>query len=475
MTQGFSSFGGVTRKVGGVQPLLFSDAPGISEPGCASDVVTPSPREDVMTLSSLMDLVSQAIKNNFTNEIWVKGEIVESKRTPAGHYYLELVERGDDPSKPKAKVRANIWASNAARLAAKFKVATGSDLQSGISILIKVRVAISPTFGLALVVSDIDPTFTVGAMAAHIAQIKKRLHDEGVLQKNRRLLVPSDFFKIAVVAPESAAGLGDFKREADILHKYSVTEFEYFFAVFQGDKASGTISSAVFRAGQCGADAIVILRGGGGTADLQFLNDYEIANSICVAKIPVIVGIGHEKDKTLLDDVAAVSCGTPSKVIGYIASSLKSRRERGVSAMSDIRLTATALVSARRERSHRFMSVIQSGATVVTSKALARAGEILRNSGIYATRATSKKRTDAKLHMDNIVAGSQRLVDDRRKTSQMLFREISGQRPEKTLSRGFALSRDGNGKIITSAAVASEQTTMIVQYFDGSVNVELKK
>ena len=451
-----------------------------------------------LTLSNLMLMIEGNIKSGFPESVWVQAEVVEYKKNPSGHVYLELIERDQaNAARPKAKVRGNIWADSVPQIVGKFNKDTNSELRAGMSILVRARVAFSPTFGLALVVLDIDPTFTIGAMAAHVAQIKKRLADEKIIDLNRRLTRPSDVFRVAVVAPNAAAGLGDFKHEADILQKFNVTEFLYFTAVFQGDKASETISSAVAKAGQSDVDLIVILRGGGATADLQYLNDYRIARSICMAPVPVIVGIGHEKDKTLLDDVANSSLGTPSKVAGFIASILEEKARRGRDCIAAIQSTATSAVLKKRERAQRCISSIQNGASVIAVKYRQRAGEGMRQVCMQSQQlvsnkkrvtqqliidikrdvhqVTSKKRADARQLMVNMRRDVELLTAERRNTAKMLCVEIYGQRVGKTLSRGFALATNSNNKVITSAASALNYDEINLVFHDGQINVGVIK
>jgi exodeoxyribonuclease VII large subunit len=457
-----------------IDPASESATPSNSTLSDSSILLDQSNRK-IISLSTLMGGVSKKINDGFPDPIWVQAEIVECKKMANGNYYLDLIERDIDPSKPKAKIRANMWSKIADRLIRKFQSETNTDLRSGINVLLKADVSMNAVYGFSLNIIDIDPTFTVGSMATHVAKIKKQLREDGIFLLNHELPIPLDLFRIAVVAPDGAAGLGDFKKEADILERYKVTQFLYFSATFQGDKASSTISSAIEMANECEPDIIIILRGGGGTADLQYLNDYEIAKSICIANVAVIIGVGHEKDKTILDEVAAVSCGTPSKVIGYISSILKARLDTGRGAMTAIRTTAENIVAKKRERTHRHISQIQSSSILTTTKKKQMAGELMRKITSGAENSVSKVRIAANGMMGGLARDATRAIVDKQKASEMLFREISGMRPEKTLTRGFALARTTDGKILTSAKDASNNSLMHIEFHDGLINVKVEK
>jgi exodeoxyribonuclease VII large subunit len=177
-----------------------------------------------------------------------------------------------------------------------------------------------------LYIKDLDPTYTIGDLAAKLAAIRDTLQKEGIYNKNKQLKLPMDFTRVAVLSPNAAAGLGDFKREASLLESYKLCSFYYYTAQFQGLEAAEELANVlneIFVAhNEIDFDVIVIIRGGGSAIDLAWLNDYRIAKIICEGQVVVYSGIGHERDNTIIDEVAGCRFDTPSKVIAHIFSTI---------------------------------------------------------------------------------------------------------------------------------------------------------
>ena len=205
-----------------------------------------------------------------------------------------------------------------------------------------------PRFGLSLQIREIDPDYTMGELALRRRRIREQLVREGIYSDNRELPLPRDFFSIVVIAPDGAAGLGDFRKEADRLERLGLCSFAYHIAIFQGVKASASLSTALKEAGQwaksSGADAIALLRGGGASADLHWLDDLEIARALCRSPVPVLIGVGHERDQTILDELARWAGGTPSKLIQFVEASIAGSAAQAQSAYEVIVTSATQAV-----------------------------------------------------------------------------------------------------------------------------------
>ena len=279
-----------------------------------------------ITLSTLMHKVQGLLRGSFAGGVWVKAEIANINER-RGHYYLELVET-NELGQQLAHSRAVIWANQADHLLSKFEAETHSKLEVGQSVLLLVEVNLHEKYGFSLIVQDIDASFTLGVLEAKLNQIRKQLITENLYDSNKRFSLPSDFFRVAVIAPPQAAGLGDFRADADILQKQGLCEFHYFYSAFQGEQCQVEQEmQAAFSAFQAmhasnPFEALVIIRGGGAKLDLTPLNSYEIAKHIALAELPILTGIGHERDNTILDEVAAVRFDTPSKVIAAIRQTI---------------------------------------------------------------------------------------------------------------------------------------------------------
>lgn len=281
-------------------------------------------------LSRLLQGVAKAVADAYSAGVWTTAEVLRAS-VKDGHVYLELSERDAD-GRVLAKANAAIWARTAERIIPEFERATGATLGAGIKLLVRARPVYKPQFGFSLEVDAIDPTYTLGDLEAKKRELRERLKRENLFDRNKHLPTPWDFRAVLVVAPQGGAGLGDFSKEADRLAQFAVCHFTYVHSRFQGEDAAAEIVEALvgglaqFPDGQT-PDAVILIRGGGAVNDLAWLNDYTLARFICECPIPVLTGIGHERDSTVLDEVAHMRFDTPSKVIAGIEQ-LAARRAR---------------------------------------------------------------------------------------------------------------------------------------------------
>jgi exodeoxyribonuclease VII large subunit len=301
-------------------------------------------------LSDLLAGVKEAIENALPELVWVRAEVTEL-RAKNGHLYLTLAQR-DDAGNVLAQARAIVWKNRAVEINARFEQATGEGLRADIKILCLARVRFDVLYGLSLMIEDLDPAFTLGDLAAKLARIREELQRTGLYTRNQALPSPQDFVRVAVISPETSAGLGDFRREADRLAHGGLCEFRFFEATFQGKSAPGSVSAAIKRALEAHRDgpfdALVIIRGGGSVADLAWLNDLELAKLAALAPIPVITGIGHERDSTILDEIAQRRFDTPSKVALYISTTIRAQAFGALQSLDRIKAAAARILVRER-------------------------------------------------------------------------------------------------------------------------------
>lgn len=263
----------------------------------------------------------KAILEKNTHEEWIEAEIANFMVDRNGHGYIDLVEMVDN--KEVAKVKAIIWKYQLPGIVSKFRKTTNSQLSAGIKVKVKVKLNFSEVYSLSVIIQDIDPSFTLGKLEANKIVILKRLEEENLLNRNKQYPSPFHYSKVAVISSKDAAGLSDFKKEADGLTSLGLCLFKYYDVAVQGNNTAQSIVTAlreVYRAQVDGAafDVAVIIRGGGSVLDLNCFNDYSIAFAVCHMNLPVYIGIGHEKDHCVLDVVANKSFDTPSKVALHI-------------------------------------------------------------------------------------------------------------------------------------------------------------
>lgn len=285
-----------------------------------------------VSLSDLLGRVAGAINTAFEDPVWVRIEISQLQMH-SGHLYIAAVDR-DQNGKEKAKARAQIWASRVPGIIRKFTGQTGIELASGIKLLVYAKPVFKPEYGFSLDIVDIDPNYTLGDMEARLKRIRERLKSEGLAHRNKQLATPADYANVAVISPPDAAGKGDFQAEAGRLEAAGLCRFTYFDALFQGERAKESLKEAFIAAlGEHQSStfcALVLIRGGGALTDLHWLNEYVLAGMVCKFPCPVLVGIGHERDMTILDEYAHRSFGTPSKVIAHIRQQIATRALRGL-------------------------------------------------------------------------------------------------------------------------------------------------
>jgi exodeoxyribonuclease VII large subunit len=233
--------------------------------------------------------------------------------------------------------------------AAEFERATGEGLRTDIKILCLAGVRFDVLYGLDLIIEDVDPSYTLGDLAAKLGRIRERLRREDLYDRNKGQPAPVEFVRVAVISPETSAGLGDFRRETDRLQDAGLCEFLFFNATFQGIDAPSSIRTAVNEAiaahRQSPFDALVVIRGGGSVTDLAWLNDFELARLLCRGPIPVFTGIGHERDSTILDEIAHRRFDTPSKVALHITATIKDNALAAVTAFAQIKLQVARILT----------------------------------------------------------------------------------------------------------------------------------
>ena len=282
-------------------------------------------KDSHLSLQAYLLQVQGIVKQQFGAPTWVIAELSDFRLRANGHCYMSLIE--STAGKEIAKCSASMMPGVANLQLKAFRIVTQSDPTPGMKLLLNVSASFHPQYGFQLQVHTLDGNYTAGEMKAQVEKIIDQLKREGYYDNQKKLPSPAGFWRVAVVSPEQAAGLGDFQRDADRLHSYGLVQFVYYEAIFQGDKAPDAIKEAIRNVyadhQNHPYDAVCLIRGGGAKADLAWLNDYRLALWICKIPIPVFTGIGHERDETILDLVAHTRFDTPSKVVSAIMRHLQ--------------------------------------------------------------------------------------------------------------------------------------------------------
>ena len=283
-----------------------------------------------LSLAELNALVSRSIRTCFPDALWVQAELSDVRANASGHCYLEFVQKDASGNSLVAKARGIIWAGTFARLKPYFERETGQAFVSGIKVLVKVTVGFHELYGYSLTVTDIDPTYTLGDMARRRREILERLKQEGVLTLNKELELPELAQRIAVISSPTAAGYGDFCKQLRD-NAFGFVFYPCLFpAVMQGDKVEASVISALDRIYEKldRWDAVVIIRGGGATSDLSGFDTYDLAVNCAQFPLPIITGIGHERDDTVIDMVAHTRVKTPTAAAEFLVNHTRVTAEK---------------------------------------------------------------------------------------------------------------------------------------------------
>lgn len=277
-----------------------------------------------ISLYKLNVLIKNVLDNSLPEMFWVRAETSDVRVNQNGHCYLEFIEKDNRGKNLIAKSRAMIWANTFHLLKAYFENSTKQPFTSGLKVLVQVSVEFHELYGFSLTVHDIDPSYTLGDQALNRAAILKQLEEEGVLYLNKELELATPTNRIAIISSPTAAGYEDFLDQLN-RNVYGLAFYTKLFpAIMQGDHAEDSIISVLERIYEHIDlfDAVVIIRGGGATSDLSCFDSYMLATSCAQFPLPVITGIGHERDETVLDIVAHTRAKTPTAAAEFLITNL---------------------------------------------------------------------------------------------------------------------------------------------------------
>ena len=281
--------------------------------------------DERLTLFELNRLVREVLECEMPNEYWVEAELSECRES-RGHCYMELIQKEEHSATPIAKASAKCWASKWMLIRPYFERITGQQLHAGMKVLLKVYPQFHEAFGFSWIITDIDPTYTLGDMARKRQEIIRQLKEEGVFDLQKELELPLFCQHIAIISSKSAAGYGDFCNQLDNNPYGFQFKTRLFPAIMQGEEVEQSIIQALNQINdlQDDFDCIVIIRGGGATSDMSGFDTLLLAENVANFPLPIITGIGHERDETILDMVSHTSVKTPTAVAALLIENLKS-------------------------------------------------------------------------------------------------------------------------------------------------------
>ena len=403
---------------------------------------------EALTLYELNGLVRGTLERTLQAEYWLQAELSEVREAYNGHCYLEFVQKSVNGRDLVAKARGVIWAGMYRLLKPMFERETGRTLSPGLKVLVKVGVTFHELYGYSLTMTDIDPAYTLGDMARLRREILARLEADGILNDNKELSLPLSANRIAVISSATAAGYGDFCNQLlrnDYRLRFTVRLFP---AVMQGEHVESSVLAALdaVMARQDDWDAVVIIRGGGAASDLSGFDTYLLAAACAQFPLPVITGIGHERDDTVLDSVAHTRVKTPTAAAELLIQRVGEAAERLEELSARLQQGAYTLL----EQEQRRLVTMQARIPALVHRKLSEA---------RFTLLTARK---------DLSQVTQNLLSRQRHRLELLQQRVADNSPEKLLSRGYSITLK-DGKAVTDASLLQPGDQLTTRLLKGEV------
>lgn len=406
----------------------------------------------LLSLYELNALVRQSVRLSMPDAYWVQAELSDVRTNYSGHCYLEFVQKDPKSNALLAKARGIVWSNVFRELKPYFERETGQAFVAGLKVLVRVTVDFHELYGYSLTVSDIDPTYTLGDMAKRRREILQRLEEEGVLTLNKELELPELTQRIAVISSPTAAGYGDFCDQLERNAFGFVFYTKLFPAVMQGEQVEASIIRALNRinAGHGRWDVVVIIRGGGATSDLSGFDTYELATNCAQFPIPIITGIGHERDDTVIDKVAHTRVKTPTAAAEFLINHLRETADRLEAYASFFYQEVPSWLGEQKERLERFVARIPARVQMRIQNEGFRQERLVKRVHLAwqarMMRETYRLQLDGRLN----VALQSRLQREGGRL-QLLEQQVKAASPELLLQKGYSITLK-NGKAVTDAS-----------------------
>jgi len=405
--------------------------------------------EAVLSLYELNRAIKNTLSASLPDMYWVRAETSDVRENQNGHCYLEFIQKDEQKRNILAKARASIWANTYRMLKPYFESETNQRFVSGLKVLVLVSVEFHELYGYSLNVHNIDPSYTLGDQARNRAMIIRQLEEEGVLSLNKELQLPSITNRIAVISSPTAAGYEDFCNQLENNNSGFVFYIKLFPAIMQGERTEDSILTALDRINEHtdNFDAVVIIRGGGSTSDLSCFDSYMLAASCAQFPLPVITGIGHERDDTVVDIVAHTRAKTPTAVAEFLVN-------RMMDSESELLFLQEQIIS--------------------------RTKQILQNESVRFNIITThfsyllKEQTKEKITVLDKIAfrlksSALNLLKEKNHQLEVKNQYLELISPENILKKGYTLTLKNN-KIVKSISIIEKGDNIITMFHDGQAS-----
>lgn len=410
--------------------------------------------QQALSLHELNGLVKRSIRSCLPDTYWVQAELSDVRSNYSGHCYLEFIQKDASGNNLIAKARGTIWSNIYKMLKPYFEQETGQAFTSGIKVLVQVSVEFHELYGYSLTVLDIDPIYTVGDMERKRREILRQLEEEGVIDLNKELEMPMLPQRIAVISSATAAGYGDFCNQLSNNPRGYGFHTELFPAIMQGERVEESILSALDAINNRleEFDVVVIIRGGGATSDLSGFDTYLLAASCAQFPLPIITGIGHDRDDTVIDKVAHTRVKTPTAAAEFLITKM----DKCADVLNEMSARLMLGVRNRLLWEHRRIENLAQRIPSMVYKRIADAKYDL----LSAQR--------------NLQMASRQLLSAKKHRLELLQQRLNDALPEKQLARGYSVTLK-DGKAVKDASLLKEGDTLVTMLHQGKVLSIIKK
>ena len=424
-----------------------------------------------MTLSAFNACIERLINGEaLLQNQWVVAETSDLRLNSRGHCYTELIEKNANGD-TVAKVSAAIWASNYSRIYHKFKDATGQVLSTGMKVLLNVTATFHRLYGIKVVINDINPEYTMGDMARQRKEILDRLATEGILDMNQQLPWPLVPQRIAIISAAGAAGYGDFMNQLTA-NPFGLQFYTCLFgAMMQGAQTVPTVLAALDRINNHLSlfDCVVIIRGGGATSDLNSFDNYDLASAVAQFPLPVIVGIGHDRDVTVLDYVAAMRVKTPTAAAQWLVQQGAGALAHLDELQDDVVAAVRDTIAQTREHLAYYTSIIPATARRIIDTNRLRLDNLANSIPLAVNNLIAAQRTRLDRASERMSQTVEHAMQREQQRIKALGEKAALLSPDNTLQRGYSLVW-AHGKCVTAASQLHPGDHIHVQFAQGTTD-----
>ncbi len=440
-----------------------------------------------LTLYELNALVRDTLALQLPDEYWVEAELSEAREV-RGHCYMELIQKDDRSNTPVAKASAKCWASTWQLVKPHFMRVTGQQVHAGMKVLLKVYAQFHESYGFSWIVTDIDPTYTLGDMARKRLEIIRQLKEEGVFELQKELQLPMFCQRIAVISSANAAGYGDFVNQLESNEYGFRFHTQLFPAIMQGEGVEQSVIAALNKIferlekedsslftlhSSLNFDCVVIIRGGGATSDLSGFDTLALAEHVANFPIPIITGIGHERDESVLDMVSHTRVKTPTAAAAFLISHLKGVLDAIEDAEQSIVLKVRQQMEMEKIRLLHLSQQIPSLYSLVKSRQETRLDRLQSSLQLSVSRRLQDERHRLDILSHNLPPIAERKLLQEHHRLDLLREKLEALNPELLLRRGYSITLNA-GKIVKDASLLHPGDLIETRLQKGTVHSVVK-